>query len=453
MKSKDIDMLHGPLSKNIVMYVIPVILTSYLQLLFNAADLVVVGQYCGSMSVAAVGSSTPLIHLFLNLFTGLSVGAGVSVAHAIGAGDPESIFRSIHTSMLTSIISGAFITVLGVIASPVMLELMSTPENVLRLGTIYLRIYFGGILFNLVYNFCTSILRAAGDTQSPLVILLAAGVINVILNVIFVTQFNMNVAGVALATTISQALSAVAVVIVLMKRKDVCRFEPRKMKIYTPQLIQLVRIGLPAGVQGSMFSISNVMIQASINSFGDVMMSGNAAVSNVESFTFATVNGFHMTALNFVGQNVGAQQYDRVKKVFRLCMVYVTFAGMLVGGLCFLFRRQVLGLYITDSPEAIEAGCLRMIFTTLPYFMYGWLDTITGAIRGLGASFLSMVLSILGICGIRLVWILGIFSLPAFHTPFHLYLSYPISWTITIAAQLTAFILVYRRRTSAYVTP
>lgn len=449
MKPKDIDMLHGPLSRSIMMYVIPVILTSYLQLLFNAADLMVVGQYCGSMSVAAVGSSTPLIHLFLNLFTGLSVGAGVSVAHAIGAGDPESIFRSIHTSMLTSIISGIFITILGVIGSPALLKMMSTPENVLKLGTVYLRIYFSGILFNLVYNFCTSILRAAGDTQSPLIILLAAGVINVILNVIFVTRFDLNVAGVALATTISQALSAVAVVIVLMKRRDVCRFEPRKMKIYLPQLIQLVRIGLPAGVQSSMFSISNVMIQASINSFGDVMMSGNAAVSNVESFTFATVNGFHMTALNFVGQNVGAQQYDRVKKVFRLCMVYVTIAGMLVGGLGFFFRRQVLSLYITDSPAAIEAGCLRMIFTTLPYFIYGWLDTITGAIRGLGASFLSMLLSILGICGIRLVWILCIFSMPPFHTPFHLYLSYPISWIITIAAQLTAFLIVYRKRTEA----
>lgn len=449
MKPKDIDMLHGPLGRNIMMYVIPVILTSYLQLLFNAADLMVVGQYCGSMSVAAVGSSTPLIHLFLNLFTGLSVGAGVSVAHAIGAGDPESIFRSIHTSMLTSIISGIFITILGVIGSPALLKMMSTPENILKLGTVYLRIYFSGILFNLVYNFCTSILRAAGDTQSPLIILLAAGVINVILNVIFVTRFDLNVAGVALATTISQALSAVAVVIVLMKRRDVCRFEPRKMKIYLPQLIQLVRIGLPAGVQSSMFSISNVMIQASINSFGDVMMSGNAAVSNVESFTYATVNGFHMTALNFVGQNVGAQQYDRVKKVFRLCMVYVTIAGMLVGGLGFFFRRQVLSLYITDSPAAIEAGCLRMIFTTLPYFIYGWLDTITGAIRGLGASFLSMLLSILGICGIRLVWILCIFSMPAFHTPFHLYLSYPISWIITIAAQLTAFLIVYRKRTEA----
>lgn len=450
MKRRDIDMLHGPLSRNILMYVIPVILTSYLQLLFNAADLIVVGQYCGSASVAAVGSSTPLVHLFLNLFTGLSVGAGVSVAHAIGAADPENVSRSVHTSMLTSLISGVFITIVGVTFSPTMLRMMSTPENVLKLGTVYLRIYFAGILFNLVYNFSTSILRAAGDTQSPLIILLAAGIINVILNVIFVTKFDLNVAGVALATTISQALSAVAVVIVLMNRKDACRFDPRKMRIYTPQLIQLVRIGLPAGVQSSMFSISNVMIQSSINSFGDVMMSGNAAVANIEGFTFATVNGFHMTALNFVGQNAGARQYDRIRKIFQLCMFYVTIAGLFVGGMCYLFRRQVLGLYITDSPAAIEAGCLRMMFTTLPYFMYGWLDTITGAIRGLGASFVSMVLSILGICGVRLVWILGVFPLPAFHTPFHLYLSYPISWIITIAAQLIAFIIVYQKRTKKY---
>lgn len=450
MKRRDIDMLHGPLSRNILMYVIPVILTSYLQLLFNAADLIVVGQYCGSASVAAVGSSTPLVHLFLNLFTGLSVGAGVSVAHAIGAADSENVSRSVHTSMLTSLISGVFITIVGVTFSPTMLRMMSTPENVLKLGTVYLRIYFAGILFNLVYNFSTSILRAAGDTQSPLIILLAAGIINVILNVIFVTKFDLNVAGVALATTISQTLSAVAVVIVLMNRKDACRFDPRKMRIYTPQLIQLVRIGLPAGVQSSMFSISNVMIQSSINSFGDVMMSGNAAVANIEGFTFATVNGFHMTALNFVGQNAGARQYNRIRKIFQFCMFYVTIAGLFVGGMCYLFRRQVLGLYITDSQAAIEAGCLRMMFTTLPYFMYGWLDTITGAIRGLGASFVSMVLSILGICGVRLVWILGVFPLPAFHTPFHLYLSYPISWIITIAAQLIAFIIVYQKRTKKY---
>lgn len=447
MKRKDMDLLHGPLAGNILLYAIPIILTSYLQLLFNAADLVVVGRFCGSVSVAAVGSTTALTHLFLNLFMGLSVGAGVAVAHAIGAGQTEEIEKTVHTAMLTSVLSGALMTVLGVAGAPLFLRWMSTPDSVLELATVYMKIYFAGIIFNLVYNFATSILRAAGDTRSPLLILLAAGVVNVILNIVFVVAFDLNVAGVAIATTISQALSAIAVTWVLMRRKDAVRFVPGKMCLSGPQLAQIIRIGLPAGIQSSMFSISNVMIQASINSFGDVLMSGNAAVSNVEGFTFVTVNGFHQTALNYIGQNTGAGQYDRVKKIFWWCMGYVTLAGLAVGGLGYLFRYTVLGLYITDSPEAIEAGCLRMLFTTLPYFMYGWLDTITGAIRGLGASFLSMVLSVLGICGIRLFWILVIFAMPQFHTPFWLYVSYPVSWVITLTAQAIAFVAVYRKLT------
>lgn len=447
MKRKDIDMLHAPLAGNILLYAIPVILTSYLQLLFNAADLIVVGRYCGSVSVAAVGATTALTYLFLNLMTGLSVGAGVEVAHAIGAGDPENVSRSVHTAMLTAIVGGGVLSVIGVTCAPYLLELMSTPESVLELASVYMRIFFAGVIFNLVYNFSTSILRAVGDTQSPLMILTGAGIINVILNVLFVTVLELNVAGVALATTISQALSAIAVVSILMRRTDSVRFHPTLMRFHGPQLAEIIRIGLPAGIQSSMFSISNVMIQSSINSFGDIMVSGNAAVSNIEGFCFSTVNGFHQTALNYIGQNMGAQQYGRVKKITALCMFYVTIAGCMIGGLSYLFRQQILGIYITDSPAAIEAGCLRMMFTTLPYVMYGWLDTITGCIRGLGASFLSMLLSILGICGIRLAWILWVFSIPQFRTPIHLYLSYPISWIITLTAQAIAFIVVFRKLT------
>lgn len=447
MKRNDIDMLHAPLGSSILAYAVPVILTSYLQLLFNAADLIVVGRFCGSVSVAAVGSTTALTHLILNLFMGLSVGAGVSVAQAIGAGDPENVNRTVHTAMLTSLLCGALITVIGVVWSPTFLRMMSTPESVLELASVYMRIYFGGILFNLVYNFCTSILRAAGDTRSPMLILLAAGIINVVLNVIFVTAFKMNVAGVALATTISQVFSAVCVVMVLMRRTDDTRFRMNEMRLYGPQLKQIIRIGLPAGIQSSMFSISNVMIQSSINSFGEILVSGNAAVTNVEGFCFVTVNAFHQTALNFTGQNTGARQFDRVKKILLVALGYATLFGGAVGALLYTFRYQVLGFYITDSMEAIEAGCLRIAITTLPYFMYGWLDTITGSIRGLGASFLSMILSIGGICGIRLVWILWIFAIPRFHTPTWLFLSYPISWVITIIAQLTAYIVMYRRMT------
>ena len=445
MKKVERSMLQGPLAGNILLFTIPVILTSYLQLLFNAADLVVVGRFCGSVSVAAVGVTGALTNLIVNLFMGLSVGAGVTVAHAIGSGDSRMVSRTVHTALLTALIGGAFLTVVGIAFSPTFLRWMDTPENVLPLSSIYMRIYFGGIVFTLVYNFCTSILRAAGDTQSPLMILLCAGVINVILNVIFVVVFHMNVAGVALATVISQAFSAAAVTIVLMNRKDDIRFYPSKMRIYRPQLGKIIRIGLPAGIQGSMFSISNVIIQSSMNSFGDVLVSGNAAVSNLEGFCYATVNGFHQAAVNFIGQNMGARHYDRVKRIFRLCMLYAGAAGLMVGGTMYLFREAMLGIYITDSAEATLIGMERMAFTSLPYFIYGFLDAAAGSLRGLGASTVSMMLSVLGICGIRLLWIGTVFQIPACHTPTCLYSSYPISWIATAIAELIAFSILYRK--------
>ena len=408
MKKVERSMLQGPLAGNILLFTIPVILTSYLQLLFNAADLVVVGRFCGSVSVAAVGVTGALTNLIVNLFMGLSVGAGVTVAHAIGSRNAQMVSRTVHTALLTALIGGAFLTVVGIAFSPTFLRWMDTPENVLPLSSIYMRIYFGGIVFTLVYNFCTSILRAAGDTQSPLLILLCAGVINVILNVIFVVVFHMNVAGVALATVISQAFSAAAVTIVLMNRKDDIRFYPSKMRIYRPQLEKIIRIGLPAGIQGSMFSISNVIIQSSMNSFG-------------------------------------ARHYDRVKRIFRLCMLYAGAAGLMVGGTMYLFREVMLGIYITDSAEATLIGMERMAFTSLPYFIYGFLDAAAGSLRGLGASTVSMMLSVLGICGIRLLWIGTVFQIPACHTPTCLYSSYPISWIATAIAELIAFSILYRK--------
>lgn len=438
-------MLHGPLGWNLLLYAVPIMLTSYLQLLFNAADLVVVGRFCGSVSVAAVGSTGAITNLIINMFMGLSVGAGVAVAHAIGTQDNTAIHRTVHTAILTSVIGGLVLTVIGVAISPALLRMMDTPENVLKLSSVYMRIYFGGMLFTLVYNFCTSILRAAGDTRSPLIILMIAGAINVVLNVIFVTVVDMNVAGVALATVISQALSAAAVITVLMKRTDGCRFFPRKMHIYPQQLKKLLRIGLPAGVQGCMFSLSNVIIQSSINSFGDVVMSGNAAVSNLEGFSYVTVNAFHQTAVNYVGQNLGAHQFDRVQKVFRQSILFAVLAGSLVGVVSWLLRYPLLSIYITDSAQAIKEGAARMTLTTLPYFTFGIMDVVTGALRGLGASFTSMLLSILGICGVRLLWIYTIFQVPAYHTPTVLYLSYIISWVFTMIAQSIAYTITLRR--------
>ncbi len=446
MKRFNKSMLQGPILPSVLLYTLPIIATSVLQLLFNAADLVIVGQFCGSVSVAAVGATGAITNLIINLFVGLSTGVGVAVAHAIGGRQEEAIHRTVHTALPIALISGAILTVVGISLSKTLLQLMDTPENVLSLSSVYMKIYFGGITCTMVYNFCASILRAAGDTKSPLIFLAIAGVINVVLNVIFVTLFHMNVAGVALATVISQAVSAVLVVIALMRRADACRLVLSKMRIYKPELLKIVRIGLPAGVQGSLFSISNVIIQSSVNSFGDVMMSGNAAAGNIEGFVYVIINAFSQTAVNYAGQNAGARQYGRVKKILWTCLGSVVAAGLAAGTLAYCLGPSLLSIYITDSQEAIAYGLTRMMFVCLPYFVCGLMDVSTGALRGMGASAVPMIISVLGVCGIRLGWIFTIFQIPEYHTPQSLYLSYPISWTITFVIQMAAFFMVYRKR-------
>ena len=439
-------MLQGPILSNVIRYTIPIILTSWLQLLFNAADLIVVGQFDGSHSLAAVGATGAITNLIVNLFIGLSVGAGVGVAHGLGSGDDEVVHRTIHTAIPAAIISGLFLTVVGVSLSKTFLTWMDTPENILPLSTLYMQIYFGGMTFNMVYNFAASMLRAAGDTQSPLKFLSIAGVTNVVLNFIFVTAFHMNVAGVALATAISQAVSAVLVVRTLMRRTDACKLELKKMRIYKPQLAKMIRIGLPAGVQGSMFSISNVMIQSSINSFGDIVMSGNTAAGNIEGFIFSAMNALHQTAVNFTGQNVGARQYDRVKKILFTCLGCVMVAGVALGTLAYAFGPQLLGIYIPDSPEAIGYGLIRMQYICGVYFICGLMDVSTGALRGMGASTVPMIISVLGVCGIRLLWIATVFQMPQYHSVDSLYVSYGVSWAVTYIFQFAAFWLVYNKQ-------
>lgn len=446
MKKRYIDMLQGPLFPSIIRYTIPIILTSVLQLLFNAADLVIVGQYCGSISVAAVGATGSIINLIVNLFIGLSVGAGVTVAHAWGSHDDVEVHRTVHTSMLVALVGGVILTIVGVCFSETFLRWMKTPENVLELSAVYMRIYFCGILFSLVYNFCASILRAAGDTKGPLMYLSIAGVVNVGLNVIFVRYFHMNVAGVALATTISQGISAALTVLALKCRLDACRLNFRKIRFYKEQFLKLVRIGLPAGIQGALFSIANVMIQSSINGFGDVVVSGNAAAGNIEGFVYVIMNGFHQTALNFAGQNTGAKQYRRVLKVLWICLGCVAVAGLISGVSAYGAGQVLLSFYITDSPEAISVGMTRLMYLALPYFVCGLMDVSTGVLRGVGASISPMIISVLGICGLRIAWIHTIFKIPAYHTPEVLYLTYLVSWIVTFAAEMTAFVVVYRRK-------
>ncbi len=442
-----IDMLNGRLFSNIIRYTIPIALTSILQLLFNAADLVVVGQFCGETSVAAVGNSGVIINLIVNLFIGLSVGASVSVAYALGAHNSEDVHKAIHTAIPTAVASSVIITIVGIMFAENFLKLMSTPENVLKLSALYMRIYFAGSVFMLLYNFSAAILRAAGDTKSPLVYLTIAGVINVILNLIFIVVFHLDVAGVALATTISQGVSAVLVIRALMKRTDACKLILSKLRFYKKPLLRIIRIGLPAGIQGSLFSISNVIIQTSVNSFGEVLMSGNAASSNIESFIYAVLNSFHQTALNFIGQNMGASKYQRAKKVLWICLRSVFVITLVLGGIVVLFGEPLLSIYIPNSQEAVQWGMVRLTLICVPYCICGLMDVSTGALRGMGASLVPMLISIIGVCGIRIAWIATIFQIPQFHTPQCLYLSYTVSWSITFLAQLIAFYLVFRQRT------
>ena len=444
-KEQSMRMIQGPLLPAIISYTVPIILTSILQLLFNAADLVIVGRWCGSVAVAAVGSTGAITNLIVNLFIGLSVGSGVTMAHALGGRDSGGAHRTVHTTLPVALISGVILTVVGVLLSEPLLRLMGNPEDVLPFAAKYMRIYFCGITFTMVYNFCASILRAAGDTRSPLIFLTLAGVINVGMNILFVTQMGMDVDGVALATVISQGVAALLVVIAMIRRKDDSHLDLGKLRIYKYELLKIVRIGLPAGLQSSMFSISNVMIQSSVNSFGSVVMSGNAASGNIEGFVWAVMNAFHQTAVNFTGQNMGARRYDRIRMILWCCLGSTTVVGLVLGGLAYIFGPQLLSIYITDSAEAIEYGMLRMAYMCLPYFLCGLMDVSSGSLRGLGSSFVPMVISVLGICGIRIAWIYTIFQIPRFHTIDVLFASYPISWVITYAAQLFAFLTIFNK--------
>ena len=445
MKSRSLDLTRGPLFSGIVLYTIPIILSSILQLLFNAADLMVVGQFCGSVSVGAVSSTTSLTNLIVNLFVGLSVGAGVSVAHAVGSRNEQVVSRTIHTAIPVAFFSGLVLTIIGVTSSRFLLELMGTPKDVLPLAATYMTIYFGGIIFTVLYNFGAAILQASGDTRSALIYLTLAGVLNVILNLVFVIVFKMNVAGVALATVISQALSAILVLLQLMRRKDACRFQLKQAHIYKEPLKKMLTVGLPAGIQGCLFAISNVIIQSSVNSFGSVMVAGCGAASNIEGFVWTSMNCVSQSAVNYIGQNLGAQKFDRIHKIFRTCLYIVTGLGLVLGVSAYVFGPQLLSIYITDSAAAIAAGHRRLLWIAFPYFVCGLMDVCTGALRGLGKSLVPMLVSVLGVCVLRIFWVCTVFQIPRFHTPDCLFASYIISWAVTFAVQLVLFETSVRR--------
>ncbi len=442
MKNKTMDMCSGPLFKNIIVYTIPIILTGVLQLAFNAADLMIVGRFCGSVCVAAVGATGFIINLITNLFIGLSVGAGVSAAHAMGANSSEDLHKTVHTAIPAAIISGAVLTVVGIVLTEPALRLMDTPDEVIGLSALYMKIYFCGMISSMVYNYGSAILRAVGDTKGPLIYLTIAGVLNVVLNVFFVIAFDMDVDGVALATALSQTLSAVLVVIALMRRTDACKLEFKKVRIYKRHLMKMIRIGLPAGIQGSLFSISNVIIQSSLNSFGTAAISGGAAAGNLEGFSVVAMNSVQQAALNFSGQNMGAKKYDRVTRIMWMCLGIVTVLGVVLGGLTVVFARPLLGIFITDSQEAIELGVIRLMYVCLPYFACGIMDVASGVIRGMGASLAPTVITVLGVCGVRLTWVYTVFQLPQFHTLSGLYTCYGISWVVTSIAQISLYLIL-----------
>ena len=437
-------MTRGPIFKELIIFSVPLILSGVLQLLFNAADVIVVGRFAGDNSLAAVGSTSSFINLMLNLFIGLSIGSSVVSANYFGAGKIRELRNTVHTSMLLSIYSGIGLTILGVIFARPILHLMQAPEEVLVLAVLYLRIYFAGISATVIYNFGSALLRAKGDTKRPLYILMVAGVINVILNLIFVICFRMDVAGVALATVISQIFAAAFVVVLLMREEDGFKLELRKLKIHKYILIHIIKIGVPAGFQGMMFSISNMVIQSSVNSFGPVVIAGSSAGINIEGFVYLAMNGFSQGALTFVSQNMGAGQKDRIKKLMFISLLTVLVVGEGLGFLVVIFARQILGIY-SKNPLVIAAGIRRLTIICSTYALCGIMDTMSNIIRGIGHSLLPMVVCIVGVCVFRIVWLSTLFQTPAFHTEFIIFVSYPISWIITFIAHCICFAKVFKK--------
>lgn len=442
---RDVDMCHGPLLGGIIRYTVPIIFTGLLHLAFNAADLIVVGRFCGSLSIAAVGATGSLVALFVNLFNGMSIGAGVAIAHAAGAKNDRVLFRTVHTAMPLALIFGVVITLIGWFGSETILGWMGTPEDVLPLSALYFRIYSCGLILDLLYNYAAAILRAMGDTKGPLLFLTASGVLNVALNLVFVIGLKMDVAGVALATTLSKLLSAALVVVSLLRRTDACRLGITQIRFYKKELLKILHIGIPAGVQASLFGIANITVQSSVNSFGSAMISGSAAANNLGNFICTAMNSVSMAAMNFTGQNIGAKNIKRVRQVYHTCLASVAVMGAVLGGVARIFAAPLLGIYITDSPEAIANGILRLTVVGLSYWLCGICDVASSCIRGMGMSVLTMINSLVGACGLRILWLATVFNLPGWHTPTVVFLCFPISWIITFTAHVITYRIVYRR--------
>lgn len=434
-------MTTGPFFKKIVLFSVPLVFTGLLQLVYNTADTVIVGRFAGKQALAAVGSTGALVALILNVFMGLAMGAGVVTARSIGAGDTAKIKRYTHTAMTLSVISGIAVGIIGYFISGLLLQLMHIETEILTLSTLYLKIYFLGAPGMLIYNFGAAIVRAHGDTQRPLYILFLSGIVNIVLNLILVIPVQLGVSGVAIATVVSQYISAALIVLYLFRSDSVIRIRRKELRIHKQELFEIVKIGVPAGIQNSMFSIANVIIQSSVNSFGENAMAGIAAGSNYDSYIYTCTNAFAQTTMTFTSQNVGAEKYENIGKVYGRCMALVCAVGGVLSLLGYIFRGQIVGLF-SDVPEVITIGAERMQLIMPFYITCSLQDVVAGQIRGLGKSTGPMLVSLLGTCGVRLLWIFVF--LPMNRTLMYLFIAYPLSWGVTFIAQAILYTVLKR---------
>lgn len=441
-KNYELDMTQGSLLKKMILYSIPLMFTSLLQSLYNAADIVVLGRFAGSGALASVGATSSIINLMLNLFIAISIGTGVVIAKSYGAKDFLKTQRALHTSVFIALIFGTIAMLIGLIFAKPALLLMQTPKEIIDGSVLYMRIFFMGAPASLVYNFGAMAIRSMGDTKRPLIFLTISGIANVVLNLVFVIVLKMSVAGVALATTISQYISAILILSSLIKSKGYSHLDIKKLRIHKKEILEIIKIGIPAGIQGMVFSFSNVLIQSTVNSFGPAYVAGSSAASNIENLVYVVVNSGYHASVTMVGQNYGAKKMDRVNKSIGVCLSFVLVVGLITGGLVMIFAKDLLGIYTTDI-DVIQKGAERLTLLSLFYIICGMMDTLVGGTRGLGNSFIPMVVAILGVCGVRIVWLYTVFKmLPTFTM---LFISYPVSWTATGLIQLLCF-LMYKNK-------
>ena len=441
-KSYEIDMCSGPLLSRILLFAIPLICSGVLQLVFNATDIIVVGRFVSSNAMAAVGSTSSLINLLVNFFIGISVGANVLVARFRGANDFDDAQETVQTALITAVAGGFVLIALGILLARPMLVWMATPDEVIGQAVLYMRVYFIGMPATMLYNFGAAILRAVGDTRRPLYFLTLAGLVNVAGDLLFVLVLDMGVAGVAVATVISQIISATLIVLCLMRQDGMCNVNLRRMRFHRDKFLRIMQVGLPAGLQSVIFNISNVLIQSSINSFGATVVAGNTAASNIEGFVYTSMNALYQTSLSFTSQNLGARQFGRIDKILVRCLALVFVIGLVLGNGAHLLGQTLLGIY-TSEPEVIAYGMMRLGVVSVTYCLCGMMDVVAGSVRGLGYSILPMLVSLVGACVFRIIWIFTVFQWQ--HTLFSLYISYPISWALTICAHLVCYFVVRRR--------